>query len=290
MWITLALLAAAGHALSEMWIKQAIHLGCNGRAVMFIRALVAAALLAPVLLLGVPNLGAAFWTIHLVWVPLEVVAMVLSARALSVSPLSLTVPFISFTPLFLVIVEGVVLGKWVSGVGVVGILLIVVGSYVLNVNPRTQHWLDPLRAITREQGSWLMLIVAAAFAGTSLCASELVALSTPLYYSWHLMAMQVIGLAPFVAVYATRRTPFRWHWSLAAAGAAFAGMAVVQMTAFDLAFEEGRVAYVIAIKRVSGIFAVLLGWFAFKERVLGDGRVFGATLMTAGAAVVAIAG
>lgn len=60
---------------------------------------------------------------------------------------------------------------------------------------------------------------------------------------------------------------------------------VCQMYALTMAI----VPYVIAVKRLSAVFGVLLGAWIFKERGLSE-RLFGASLMVAGVFFIAVLG
>jgi len=87
-------------------------------------------------------------------------AIVLYLRALQVSPISYCVPFLAFTPLFLLPMGILFLNEIVSGGMLIGVCLVVIGALVMNRQMFARGPLEPVRAIMRERGSRYMLIVA----------------------------------------------------------------------------------------------------------------------------------
>ena len=82
------------------------------------------------------------------------------------SDLSLSMPMLSFTPVFLIGTSYLLLHEVPSAAGVAGICIIVSGSYVLNISAEHEHFLDPVRSMVQNRGSWYMLIVAFLFAAS----------------------------------------------------------------------------------------------------------------------------
>ena len=75
-----------------------------------------------------------FYICLAVGLPLEALAFFCYMKAIRLAPLSLCLPFLAFTPAFLIVTGWIVLGETVGQKGVIGILLIVIGSYVLNLS------------------------------------------------------------------------------------------------------------------------------------------------------------
>jgi uncharacterized membrane protein len=87
------------------------------------------------------------------------IASLLYVRAVTLSPLSLTIPYLGFTPVVAVVVAFLVLGETPTVQGVMGILLVVVGAMALHLGA-TDGFRALLTAPFREPGSWMMLVVA----------------------------------------------------------------------------------------------------------------------------------
>ncbi|MFL5350565.1 MAG: DMT family transporter [Hyalangium sp.] len=82
-------------------------------------------------------------------------------RALQVSPLSLTIPFLSFSPVFTVLFSRALLGEAPQPLQALGIAWVVIGAFLLNL--AREDLLRPSRflsGVTRERGSLMMLAAA----------------------------------------------------------------------------------------------------------------------------------
>lgn len=93
-----------------------------------------------------PQLDATFWQATAFAIPCDIVALLLYMRALKVSPMSLTVPFLALTPVFMLFTSFLLLGELPSSLGLTGILLIAAGAYLLNVHTSKRGLWQPLRA------------------------------------------------------------------------------------------------------------------------------------------------
>ena len=60
--------------------------------------------------------------------------MWLYMRAIRESPLSLTLPYLAFTPVFNILTGYIFLGEQVSSAGMAGIVLVVCGAWLLNLD------------------------------------------------------------------------------------------------------------------------------------------------------------
>jgi drug/metabolite transporter (DMT)-like permease len=92
---------------------------------------------------------------------LNVIANLAFFRAVSVSPLSLTVPLLAFVPVFTTIAANPLLGEMPGGRQIAGIGVVVVGALTLNAGAAEER--SPLafaKALFRERGSLPMLVTA----------------------------------------------------------------------------------------------------------------------------------
>ncbi len=286
LWFPLALstafFTAAGDALTKLYLRP---LGTYKMAVG--RVLAPIFFLLPLLLVQKwPHLDHTFWRTVAILLPLETTALLCYMEALRVSPLSLTVPFLAFTPAFMILTGAVILDERLSLQGILGIFLIVLGSYSLHLKSLRAGWLAPLAAIFRERGSVFMLIVAFLYAITSVLGKLAVKHSNPLFFASFyfivhgIFASLVLSLLfrahPWRVV---RESPKGVFW----VGLTQTAMVITHMWAISLA----PAAYMIAVKRLSVLFGVLLGGIFFKEEDLLS-RLFGASLMVAGVFLIAL--
>jgi drug/metabolite transporter (DMT)-like permease len=242
------------------------------------------ALMVPVLagywLLGfIPPLGPQFGFALMVGGTLNTIAMVLYVKALECADLSLTVPVVTLTPLFLLITSPWLVQEYPSGVDVVGVLLIVVGAYVLNLKEKRKGYLAPLRALFYQSGPRLMLMVAFIWSITSNFDKIGVLNSSPSFWVIALFSFIAIALLPMMVVKSHQPVQqLRSHFPiLLLAGVLSSVTVLVQMQAIQMAL----VTRVIAIKRLSALFSVLWGYWFFKEVEIRD-RLMGATFMVIG--------
>ena len=97
---------------------------------------------------------------------------------------------LSFTPVILTGTSYILLHEVPSLSGFAGICIIVSGSYVLNISAEDEHFLDPVKSMLRNQGSWYMLIVALLFA-VSINFDKIAMLNSDPFFG---MALTVIAI------------------------------------------------------------------------------------------------
>jgi hypothetical protein len=108
-------------------------------------------------LFGIASLHLPPITTFLIYLVLDVALITavtwLYFRALQISPLSLCVPFLSFTPVFLIPTGFLIVGELPSPLKALGVVLIVVGSLVMHRRLFAAGLLAPVKAVLREKGS-----------------------------------------------------------------------------------------------------------------------------------------
>jgi drug/metabolite transporter (DMT)-like permease len=288
-WLPLALLCAFSLATADALTKR--YLGeYTSFELVVVRFGVTGLLLAPLWLLNpLPPVPAAFWGWVAAALPLEVLAMLLYMRAIRDNPLALTLPYLAFTPVFATLTGFLLLGERVSWRGVSGILLVVAGAYLLNLersaitNPRA--WLRPLRALLNATGARLMLAVAFIYSLTSVLGKGALQYVSPMVFGpFYIVVLGVVTVGVLVF---RRPGAVKVLWRRPAAHLAIGSMMGVMLVTHFLAVAEVEVAYMIAVKRISMIFGILYGALLFRERGLGRHLAAGA-LMVVGAALIVL--
>lgn len=239
------------------------------------------------LLIETPAIGADFYP-ALSWVlPVTMLAVILHFRAIHMSPLSLTLPFLSFTPVFVLFTGDLILDEKLSNMGVAGMLLVVVGGYVLNLDSRKHGVLGPIKAIFKEPGSVLMLIVAAMYGFVSVGGKLMILNSSPLFAA--LLLFCLLGILIPVILIGVGKASFKVITRKPLLGFGSGIIVFVEIVCHNLAISMIAAAYMITIKRMAGIFSVLYGWLLFGERGIRY-RLIGTAIMTMGAAFIALYG
>jgi drug/metabolite transporter (DMT)-like permease len=230
-----------------------------------------------------------FWGCIALLMPLELLAMLLYMSAIRSSPLALTLPYLAFSPVLTTLTGFLMLGERVSPAGFGGILLIVVGAYLLNVEPvqagQSRHWLAPLRVGWREPGARLMLAVAAIYSVTSVLGKQ--ALQYVPVQTFGPFYMGLLGLLTVLlfALWQPARLPVLWrrpgqHLLLGL-------LLAIMVSSHFLAVTRVEVAYMLAVKRTSLLFGILYGALLFHEPRLGPHLLAGG-LMLAGVALITL--
>jgi drug/metabolite transporter (DMT)-like permease len=227
-----------------------------------------------------------FWAWVLAAMPLEILAMTLYTRAIRQSPLSQTLPYMAFTPVLTILTGWVLLGERVSGQGLAGILLVAAGAWGLNLehadwHPRT--WLLPFRAMLVQPGARLMLVVASIYAVTAALGKGAVGYMDGAAFG----ALYFIVLGACAFLYYGLRAPRAVTAALGAGRYAWlvAGLLALMVITHFLALAEAGTAYMIAVKRTSVLFGILLGAWVFREERLSQ-HLGAALLMVAGVALI----
>lgn len=212
------------------------------------------------------------------------IARILFVRAVLAAPLSLTVPINAFTPLFLVVTSWVILDEIPSTLGIFGVLLIVIGSYVLNLSRVGNGWLAPLKALFSEAGPRLMLGVAFLW---SLAPNFDKLGAHSMSASMWVLSLNILMSVGTGAFLLTRRTPprltIRTTLLFSLSGLLMSGMLFFHVTALTMTL----VTYASAVRRVNSVFSVILGVLVLKESNLRE-RLSGSLLMLLGAAVLSL--
>ena len=283
LWVPITLICALCLASSDTVIKLAMHEGTGEYLSGWLRVAIAALPLTVLAFIaGTPEIRPGFYIALAIGIPFEVVATFLYTRALRVSPMSLTLPFLAFTPVFVIATGFVFAGERVSALGVLGILLIAGGSYMLNFHHIKGGLLGPLRAIGRERGSTMMLVVSLLYAVTATMIKVGINNSSPLFFGAVYFVVFSVAYAP-IGLRAVRMPSARGAKMLMLAGVLLS----VSLLAHVISVSMTEVAYMVSVKRTSLLFGVLLGYFFFKERHIKE-RLAGAVLMLAGFILVVL--
>ncbi len=286
-WFALSCVTALTQAVKDTFLKRSMA-ALDATTAMIGYCLSASVFLWLAVAAGPPvSLASSFWTWLAVGGVLGGVTYWLYGLALKAGDLSLTLPMLAFTPLFLLITSPLTLGEFPEPGGLCGIALVVAGAYVLNLRERKSGVLGPIKALWTRRGPRLMLAVAAIWSiGANLDKLGLRA-SSPLFWGaavYTATFLALLGPRLVKKSRAGRRLPLP-PWPVVVAGLLEAVGIVCQMHALPLT----QVSYVIAVKRLSIVFGVLLGALVLREPDLAH-RLPGALLMVAGVFFIAVFG
>ncbi len=285
MWMFLALLAGLGDAVRDALSKKASS-SIPRPLISWSYAVCALPFFIPVLIQHVPSaLPPFFWLILGFVVCCHVVGGLMLVKALQLSDLSLCVPMIAFTPVFLLVVAPAMTGDTPSFTGILGATLVTLGSYVLNVDKAKTGVMAPFRALFTDRGPRIMLGLSLLWTVTA-CVDRVVVQTLDRAF-WGSAQLCGIALAMFPIVVKQggfrRRLAKGSYTTLLSIG----GCNALSLGAYLFALQVAPVHHVICLKRVSILFSVILGRVLFNERFLGE-RLPGAVLMLAGVVVITL--
>ncbi len=259
MWIILALGSALALSLSDVAAKRAMRT-VHPWSIGWLKFGGAAVCMAPFALAAEMPEPWPFMGYLLLAVPIEAAAIYLYNSAISRSPLSLTVPMLAFTPVFLLVVAWALLGEKPEPLGLLGVALVTAGAYLLHLAPG-ERGLAPFRAMWREPGPRMMLAVAFLYSFTASLGKKLVLLYSPTFFAAVYPLVLALVISP-LAFRAERKARFSWPlWPVAGVAVTYAAMVWFHFQAIALA----PAAYMIAVKRMSLLFAVVWGRLFFAE-------------------------
>jgi drug/metabolite transporter (DMT)-like permease len=197
---------------------------------------------------------------------LNIFANFLFLLALRQSPLSLTIPFLSFTPVFAALIEWVAFGDSLVATQWLGIAIVVGGGFTLQISSydgRASVW----RALTHEKGSLYVLLVALIWSCTSVLDKMAVEHAPEAVHGIFQTATVGLGL---VALTFLRRQQSDWRGLLARRWT-YTGAVVAALLALGfqlLAYSHALVSMIEATKRAIGLTsALVVGKLVFDEEI-----------------------
>lgn len=262
-WFFLSLAAALSIAARDVSIKS--YKGLQPREIAVLELFWA----LPALIIGcvfveTPPLDQTFWWTFILSIPINIMAYVLYLNAIKISPISLSVPFLAFTPIFMILTGFWVLGETINLWGGFGTGLIVIGSYILHFKKNQLNFSAPFSAFIHEKGSWYMLIVAVLFAFAAVIGKKAILHSSPLFFSYSFFL--VFNILILMGLFVRGKNNWQKIIRNSPKGLWLGGLLMIHISFHALAISISTAVYMVAVKRSSILFSVLLSWLLLKER------------------------
>ena len=263
LWFVLALGSALFQVLRNMVMKRLGHaldetINVWGRFT-FILPFAALGVLAQ----GWPTLQPGVWLYCLLFAISQITGTQFLALALNVAEISLVTALWKLSVLLLVVWGVIVLGETPSAMGVAGVVVSVLGVYLLNVErARVSPW-APLVALVRDPGQRYTLGAAFFFAPSVIFIKQIALLSNPTFAVFMGYVFCSALITPFAVYRSGRhfRQIGRHRWSFVALGA-FAAVSTWLGTA---AYTMTVSSYVEAVKQLELLMALVIGYLVFGE-------------------------
>jgi drug/metabolite transporter (DMT)-like permease len=239
------------------------------------------------LLVEIPPLDQTFWWAFTLSIPINILAYLLYLYAIKLSPISLSVPFLAFTPAFMILTGFIVLAETINMWGGAGIGLIILGGYVLHCKKNQANIFVPLTAFLHEKGSWFMLIVAILFAFAAVIGKKAILHSSALFFSYTFFL--IFNSTVLTGLLLTGKNNWRKIFRHTPRGIWLGSLLMIHISFHGLAIASSTAVYMVAVKRSSILFSVLLSWIILKETDIRY-RGLGTLLMFTGMLFITLLG
>jgi drug/metabolite transporter (DMT)-like permease len=288
MWLGLALLTALLTSFNPILYKQILVEAEAAEAVWGV-TLLSLPLLAATSALWVipfPHVDAWFWAGILGSALLNILAQLSSTQALQLADASFVTPLLTFNPVFTLFISALTLHEIPTPLGVAGVALIGLGTYLLNLKEKA-GWLTPLRELIANRAVALALLAALIWGLTPILekvAIEHTAPQNPPLVALGTTLPQVVFLSlPVLRRTAHVRVAVARQWRAFLLAGLISGVApVLGFTAIAL----GLVAYVTAIFKLGTLLTVVWGAVILREGNWRQ-RLPASALMVLGALLIA---
>lgn len=286
-WVAVSLLTALATASQDAWVKRHFSSASPYEMMAYPLAYSLPLFCMAAPFIAVPPLDTVFIGYFLASIPINGLGYLMHMRAIQVSPLSLTLPYLAFTPLFMLLTGFMVLGELPNGWGLVGVAVIVVGGYVLNIDPMVYSPLAPLRAFVRERGSVIMLMVAFVYSLGGVVGKKAIMHSSVMFFTVFFfisLILVILGAAHFAG-----RIDLRRLLAEPGKGAVAGGLLFAHALCHGWAISMTKAVYMISLKRISILIGVIYGGVLFHEHHLVY-RLLGTVMMIFGAVLISLKG
>ncbi|MGQ9485469.1 MAG: EamA family transporter [Desulfosoma sp.] len=289
MWVALSVLTALAAASVDAWTKK--FFGHRDAVTMAFYPLCFSLplFLASLPFVPVPTLDITFWWCFGLSVPINCLSFVLYMESIRLSPLSLTLPLLTLTPVFMLATGYAVLQEAASWIAVLGIVIIVCGGYLLNAPSAQAGLLEPLRSIAKEKGSLTMITVALIYSFSAVLGKKAILHSSPMFFGVFFFVLQNFLLVTWAILTGRAQPRHFFTVSNASKGLLVGALYYLHVVLHVWAISMTQAAYMISLKRLSAVFGVLYGAWLFREEHV-SWRLAGSVIMVAGAALVAVGG
>lgn len=267
MWFLYALLGAFGKSYSVFFRKKIVG-SVSGSMYIWVGYSIILTVLTPFMFSQFSSVVDAFRALPLVVLGGAVSYMIatqLNLEALKREDLSYIAPLNAFVPVFTLIIGTVFLGETPPKFGLVGVLVVVIGAYIISIKPEKINWYDPLKRLVMSAGAQLSIGVALCYAINTVLLKTL---SNNGYSSFVVLYVTTLaGWVLLLNVPLTRMKELknirRDDRNVVIAG----GLSSFAGNFFHiLAVATTYASYAASVRRLDSVISVLLGWRYLDEK------------------------
>jgi uncharacterized membrane protein len=284
-WLVLALISSITLSLREFAVKKAgsqLSSGFMSWGLNFFMFLI---------ILSLNIFYSNFYTITLSFAGVLIIAAIMDSMAtllylssIKNGDLSKTIPMLCFIPVVQLFVTPILVHENLSLIGTTGVLVVVSGSYILNL----ETWdgiLSPVKSVFKDTSSLKMLATACIWGVSSSFHKIGVQQTNALF--WGMTEIGLISLLLFPFAARSGRKSFTFHNLKKTWWPAF--FSTLTVLSYYTAISLGPVAYVSSVRRLGVLFSMAIGIFILKENVKKSSFT-GGIIMIAGAVIISLFG
>lgn len=234
---------------------------------------------------GIPNATPKFYLLLFFSGIIDTIAGISSFVAISLSPISLIAPISSFNPVFTTIISSFTLNETLSQTKLLGILIVVLGAYLLNASDIKGGLLVPFKKLFTNRGVLLFFLANFIWAITPIFQKQAIFEThpqTPLYGSLFGYFFIIVFTVPIALIrikdikMQLKHAMENWKWF-----AVLAPLSSLTSWAAFTAFSLAPLGLVTSVFKLSTLFTILWGFLFFKEERIKE-RLLGAGVMILG--------
>ncbi len=286
--IALVLLSALFHALRSLFTKDS----GDKQIFLWLYSIFALVFFSPLFFyflyrVGISNSAAYAWCagsgfIHfLYWLFLT--------SAYKEGDLSHVYPIMRSSPALVLLIAVFLMDEQVSVQGVAGILLVAAGVYIINLKQITgTQLLAPVKSITHDRSTQFAFLTLISVALYSIVDKMAVDYIHPVLFAFFHLFCGMCYYTPYIVI--TKETAqIKKEWNSGPGRIILSGVIGIAGYALILvAFTIERVSYIVSLRQISVVFAVLMGSYFLKEKY-GRIRLAGAVVIFIGGFLISLA-
>lgn len=216
------------------------------------------------------------------------IVTVLFTKSLRVSDVSLVSPIMSLLPIFVTIPSYIILGEIPNLYAGIGILLVTLGSYALELNNESKTYIDPIKSLSHNKGvqiAFLGITIASVIPSVDKIGIQM---TNPIMWVFltQLISGLIIGLFYLFSDNNSFKLDFYNNYKILIIVGLFNALIWIFQS---YAYTYTQVSYVQSVKRVSIILSILGGYYIFDEKNIRE-RLFGSILILIGITLIFIFG
>jgi drug/metabolite transporter (DMT)-like permease len=285
-WICLALLSATFDSCVHLLTKKALSKSGQYLVPISLCLISGLSCLSALSVIGFPTVGWDFYRLVIIVSLLAGFGMICFMAGLEKTEVSYAIPLLCFSPLLSAIWGWIFINEQVSLLGLLGVLIVMTGAYMLELHRMKDGIFEPIKAILDNKSARLILTSSVLWSITSVIDKVGVLKGSALLWSCSVS----LGMGSFILVAAIVKQKVSYDNVknssfpvLIILGIFYALMHVSQM----LAVEIGQVSYVLSLKRLGILISVIVGSLVFKEHQLKE-RILASTVMVFGVFLIII--